>query len=200
MEAHMVRFGTFTGLAALALFTSACSDFGKVNQGRVIAYDRANGLITLISDSNFREPGKPRFDVLPPVTIQVPANPAEMGPAPEAGRLVQLDSANRRFMVFHEGVLKSIPYTPVEEHANIPPDSGRLAGMTFPIVDKENRTVTTYCALEKKLLTARVSGEYLALPPESWKAGDEVRYYYKQPDQALRLMNVTKTDINKGGK
>lgn len=196
----MARFGTWMAIAALALFTPACSDFGKVNQGRVIAYDRVNGLVTLISDSNYREPGKPRFDVLPPVTVKLPADPAEMGPAPEAGRLVQLDSANRRFVVFDAGTLKSIPYTPVEEHANTPSDSSRVAGVAFPVIDRQNRTVTTYCALEKRLLTARVPEKYLALPPETWKTGDEVRYYYKQPGQALRFMNVTKTDIYKGGK
>jgi hypothetical protein len=38
------------------------------------------------------------------------------------------------------------------------------------------------------------------MPDDTWKIGDEVRYYYKDPAQALRLMNVTRTDLNKGGK
>jgi len=31
----------------------------------------------------------------------------------------------------------------------------------------------------------------------TWRTGDVVRYYYKTPGQALRLMNVTATDLSK---
>jgi hypothetical protein len=37
----------------------------------------------------------------------------------------------------------------------------------------------------------------LAMPAGTWRAGDVVRYYYKDPARALRLMNVTATDLAK---
>ncbi len=46
--------------------------------------------------------------------------------------------------------------------------------------------------------TFEVQESYRALPAGTWKFGDEIRYYYKDPGQALRLMNVTKTDLTKG--
>ena len=48
--------------------------------------------------------------------------------------------------------------------------------------------MTIYSRRKKILLTFAVPDEYLALPDDTWKSGDEVRYYYKQPGQALRLM------------
>ena len=52
---------------------------------------------------------------------------------------------------------------------------------------------------ERTLITFRAPDELLSLPADTWRSGDVIRYYYKQPDQALRLMNVTKTDLNKAG-
>ena len=37
------------------------------------------------------------------------------------------------------------------------------------------------------------------MPADTWQGGDVVRDYYKNPAQALRLMNVTKTDLSKSG-
>jgi hypothetical protein len=47
------------------------------------------------------------------------------------------------------------------------------------------------------LITFPVSDELLAMPVETWRSGDVVRYYYKDPAHALRLMNVTQTDLYK---
>ncbi len=134
--------------ASLAL--AACGRFGTVNQGRVVAFDRAQGLVTLISDSNYRDPAHPRFDRLPPVTIHVPADRNEMGPEPQPGLLLSLDCAHRGAVLF---------------------DPATQSLRTLP------------CD----------SPEYRNLPSEARRFGDEIRYYYKDPAVALRLMNVTKT-------
>ena len=70
------RVGFFASLAVFA----GCGGFGRVNQGQVVEYQRGTGLVTLIGDSNYRDPSSPRFDVLPPATIRIPQNPQEMGP------------------------------------------------------------------------------------------------------------------------
>lgn len=190
-------------LAALALLllVSGCGRFGRVNQGRVIEFDRAKGLVTLIQDSN-TQPGKPRFDVLPPVTVRVPRDAREMGPEPEAGKLIDLDSDRGRAVVFdaQSGSLRTIAVSVVERRDNVPPSDARVAGLAFPMIDRAQRTVTVYSSARQQFIRFSVAGEHLSLPPDSWKMGDDVRYYYKEPGQALRLMNATKTDLVKGGK
>lgn len=56
-----------------------------------------------------------------------------------------------------------------------------------------------YSPSDKMTVTFAASADLLALPADTWKSGDVVRYYYKEPGQALRLMNVTKTDLSKAG-
>ena len=180
--------------AALALAMAACGDFGKVNQGRVVAFDREKGTVTLVSDSNYMEPGNPKFDVLPAVTIRVPENPKEMGPAPEAGKLLHLDLAAGRMVVFDPAPAASRTSHSGSSAAVRTPRREELAAL--PAVDRAAGTVRL--AVKNAILTLAVPGEYLSLPDDTWKAGDEVRYYYKDPGQALRLMNVTRTDISSG--
>ena len=69
---------------APVLFSLGCSNYGKVDQGRVIAFDKEKGLVTVIRDSAGTT-NKPKYDVLPPITVKVPTDPDEMGPAPGGG-------------------------------------------------------------------------------------------------------------------
>ena len=193
------RHGWLTALAGLALACGwGCGRFGRVDQGRVIAYDPQSGLVTLILDSNYKEPGKPRYDVLPPVSVRVPADPAAMGPAPQAGGLVELDLRNRQAVIFDAASqsLKAIRLEMLEMAENVGRDDARVARVRFPMVDRTKKAVTLYSARKRQLITFGVPEEYLGLPERTWVAGDEVRYYYKDPGQALRMMNVTKTEVS----
>jgi len=64
------------------------------------------------------------------------------------------------------------------------------------VVDRVRKTITLYAAKDRTLITFGVSDDLLAMPADTWRAGDVVRYYYKDPAQALRLMNVTRTDLS----
>ena len=176
------------GLAGLA----GCLRFGQVNEGRVIAYDKERGLVTLISDSNFQDPTRPRYDVLPPVTVKIPENPREMGPAPAAGKLMSLDAASRRITFYDSAsqTFRTVDYQP----------GGEPAGGPYPAVDRQRKTVTLMVSSETRPLTISLPDELLSLPEDTWSMGDVVRYYYKDPGQALRMMNVTRTDLTKKGK
>lgn len=176
--------------------------FGRVNQGQVIEYRQAEGLVTLISDSNYRDPAHPRFDILPPVTIHVPADRREMGPAPEAGKLLQLDRRNRRAVIFDSraGSLRTVAFHLTAEQTGVGPGDARLRANRFPVVDRAHKAITIYSPRDRTIMTFSVTEECFALPDDSWKIGDEVRYYYKDPQRALRLMNVTKTDLNEAAK
>lgn len=183
----LIRITIFIALATLA----GCGGFGKINQGQVVAYDRSAGRITLISDSNYLDPAHPRFDVLPPVTIRTPADPREMGPEPEAGKLLVADCAHHRAVFFDSAAssLRTVPCTLVSERSDVPPAEGRRLGG----VSRGN--ISVYQEREQRLITFSVPEEYRTLPDDTWRAGDEIRYYYKEPDRALRLMNVTRTEL-----
>jgi hypothetical protein len=192
-------------IAAALWFATGCADSGsvggKVEQGRAIAFDKQNGVVTLILDSAPKS-DQPKYDVLPPVTVKLPVNPSEIGPLPDAGRLLSFDTKQRTVVFFDSssGTLRTVSYLLVNEQDDVSRNDPRVAKTKFPAVDRQNKTVTIYSRRKKLLLTFSVPDEYLALPDDTWKSGDEIRYYYKQPGQALRLMNVSKTDLTKAGK
>jgi hypothetical protein len=176
------------GLLAFAVWHAAgCGVTGKVDQGRVIQFDQDRGLVTLIRDSNYRDPRRPRYDVLPPVSVRIPSDPKDMGPAPRPGRLLNFDSGRRVLTVFdaRAGQLREIPFEPASQSDASDPNSRR-------------RIVNVASAGGRVLATVSVA-EHEG-QEDTWTFGDEVRYYYKQPGQALRMMNVTKTDVMHSGK
>ena len=191
---------TIATVAAL-WFATGCANPGKVEQGRAIAFDKQNGVVTLILDSAPKS-DQPRYDVLPPVVVKLPVDPNETGPAPEAGKLLLFDTKQRMVVFFDaaSATIKTVFYLPVDEQNGVSRNDPQVANKKFPAVDRQKKTVTIYSRRKKVLLTFAVPDEYLALPDDTWKSGDEIRYYYKQPSQALRLMNVSKTDLTKGGK
>jgi hypothetical protein len=183
-------------IAFLANF--GCAEFGQVNQGQAVHFDRAAGVVTLISDSNYNDPANPRYDTLPPVTVRIPQDPNDMGPEPEAGWLLSLDTEAGKAVVYNPDSrsLRSIEIVPIERQSGVAPNSPLVAGKTFPIVDRQSKSVTVYSRSWRSLVRFTVADEHLNLPEAAWRVGDQVRYYYKSPDQALRFMNVSKTDLS----
>ena len=188
-------------IAAAALLSAACGNYGKVEQGRAVAYDKQGGVVTLILDSA-PQSDQPRYDGLPPVKVKVPQDPNAMGAPPDVGRMLYNDFDERQIVIFDpEAVaIKTVSYTVVERFGKVTRDDPRVAKAKLPRVDRQKKTVTIYSRRFMILLTFAVPDEYLALPDITWKAGDEIRYYYKEPGQALRMMNVSKTDLSKADK
>lgn len=175
-----------------------CGELGQVDQGRVIAYDKDKGIVTLIQDKK-GEPGNPDYNTLPPHTYTIPADPNEMGPVPKAGYRMKLDAKAKKITIFDPATqtFKVIPYTLIDQRENVGKDNPLVKDKTFPIIDKEKKTITEYSGRQKLLVTFAVPDEYFNLPEHVWEAGDEVRVYYKEPGKALRMMNITRTDIFK---
>jgi hypothetical protein len=200
----MITARTCWGVAAAVACAVAlgCGGSGSVNQGQVVEFDGAKGLIVLIQDSNYLNPASPKFDVLPPVRVRVPVDKREMGPAPETGKLLALDCEKKQLVVFDAASqgFRTINFTLIGRRDNVYGDDSRVAGVRFPVVDRDKRTITVYRSKERRLVTFSVPDEIFGLPADCWRTGDEVRYYYKDPGQALRVMNITKTDIHKTGK
>jgi hypothetical protein len=194
-------------LAILSLIgTVGCSekDFGKVDQGRTISFDKDKKTVTFIRDIS-ADPAKPDYSHLPPVTYQLPSDPAETGPDPKAGLRIRLDTAKSQIVIFDPATqnFKTIPYQLVDQKEKVEKDFplvfDRDTGQPkkFPVVDRDQKTITLYSSRQKTLTRISVPDEYLVLPDFTWDSGDEVRVYYKEEGKALRFMNITKADLFK---
>lgn len=196
-----MRMRKFVGLtlamAALMMIMS-CDEMGKVIQGRTIAYDKENKKVTFIEDKSL-EKGKPEYVLLPPVVYITPEDPNEMGAPPSAGQRMKLDVDNNTITIFDTATqqFKDITYTLIDKKVQVGKDDPLVRDKTFPIVNKYEKSIQIYSKRQKTLVTFSLPDEYFSLPDETWSAGDEVRIYYKERGKALRMMNITKTDIFK---
>lgn len=191
---------------AMALTLTGCdeSKFGKVEQGRVIAFDADKREVTVIHDSAM-DTLHPVYDVVPPAVFKLPTDPAETGPLPKAGQRLKLDTEKKEIEIydFTTQALVFVPITivdlqqPVDKEHPLVYDKAARKAKKFPVIDPEKRTITVYFGRQKMLCTFSVPDNYFAYPESTWDAGDEVRIYFKEAGQALRFMNVSKTDIFK---
>lgn len=192
--------------AALVMPLAGCNkdDYPKVEQGRTIAFNKDTKEVTLIHDSAM-DPQKPVYDVLPPSVFKLPTDPAETGPEPKAGGRLKLDTDKKVIVIYDSKTQKivDLPITitdlqqPIDKDHPLVFDKEANKAKKFPVVDKEKKTVTLYSGRQKMLCTFALPDQYIGYPESTWDAGDEVRLTYRTPGQALRFMNITKTDIFK---
>ena len=175
---------------------AACSDAGKVEQGRAVAFDKEKKTVTIIRDAA-RDPAHPRYDLLPPAVFELPTGPREMGPEPKTGLRLGIDPEGGHVVLYNPAnrTIDRIPVRIVARHAGVDRTDPLVQGKTFPAVDPDTRIVTIYSGRDKLLLSFLPPEPYRELRPEDWDAGDEVRIYFREDGKALRLMNVSRTDI-----
>jgi len=199
-----IKYCWILGLALLLfLLTLGCGELGKVDQGRVVEFDKAKGTVTLIREK--ADSQKSDYSILPPCTYTIPADPEEMGAEPKVGYRMKLDTKKNQIVIFNPASqnLKTIYYTLIDQKDNIAKDNPLVFDKAeekpkkFPVIDREKKTIAIYSGTQKILITFTVPEEYFALPDKAWDAGDEVRIYYKEEGKARRLMNVSKIDIFK---
>jgi len=184
------------------IIITACGEMGKIDQGRVIAYDKEKKTVTVLYDKN-ADPEKPEY-ILPPHTYTLPADPHEAGAEPKAGKRIKLDLNNNQIIIFDNATqnFKTINYKVIDMKEKIEKDNQLLYDTdkkpkTFPVIDKADKTITIYSKRQKTLVTFTFADEYFLLPDDTWTSGDEVRIFYHEDGKALRFMNITKTDIFK---
>jgi hypothetical protein len=192
-------------LAALpVVFLAGCVDYGKVDQGRTVAVDKEKKTVTFIRDKA-NDAAKPDYTYLPALTYSFPVNPAEMGEIPKAGLRMKLD-ADKGLVVLYDPKKQNfdtINVQIVDKQEGIDSkhplvfDAAAGKAKPFPAVDKDKKIVTIYSGRQKLLVSFIPPEEYMSLPTTAWDSGDEVRVYYKEEGKALRMMNVTRTDIFK---
>ncbi|MBM4301012.1 MAG: DUF4881 domain-containing protein [Deltaproteobacteria bacterium] len=183
--------------ATLVLGGLGCGELGKVDQGRVIAFDKEKDTVTFINDVK-HDAANPDYSGAP-ATFAMPKEPEERGADPKAGLRMKLDTKTREIVIYDLPTksMKSITYTLIDQKENVGRESPIVAEKKFPMVDKDKKAITVYSGRQKLLVTFSVPEEYFALPDYTWEAGDEVRIYYKEPGKIARFMNMTKTDIFK---
>ena len=81
-------------VALLTFGVLGCDEYGKVDQGRVIAFDKDKQTVTVIQDKAM-DSQNPDYSILPPHTYTMPADPAERGADPKVGYRMQLDVENK---------------------------------------------------------------------------------------------------------
>lgn len=175
-----------------------CGDYGKVDQGRVVKYDKDKRVVTLIRDAK-ADPANPDYNHLPPVTYSMPLDPMETGAEPKAGQRMKLDAKSRQIVIFDPASqnFKTIDYTLIDQKESVDKTDPLVKDKKFPAVDRDKKTITVYSGRQKILTTFSVPDEYFSMPDSTWDAGDEARIYYKKDGQAQRFMNISKTDIYK---
>jgi hypothetical protein len=68
-------------IALPVMFLLGCGEYGKVDQGRVVAFDKDKRVVTIIRDKKI-DTLNPDYSYLPPLTYILPTDPAEMVPSP----------------------------------------------------------------------------------------------------------------------
>lgn len=196
--------GVIIIVAAVYIYVASPKDFGKIDQGRVIAYDKEKRTVTLIRDKN-EDPKKPDYSTLPPHTYQLPMvgeGDPKMGPEPKAGKRMKLDAKKNELIMFDDATknLKVVKYTLIDQKENVGKKDPLLVGpdgkpKKFPAIDKEKKIITIYSGRQKLLTTVSVPDADFNPDPAYWDAGDEVRIYYREEGKAIKFMNISKTDI-----
>ena len=194
-------------LVALAcLSLAACGEYGDVEQGRVVSFDKETDTVVIIKDAGIDD-SRPQYTVLPAHSFKMPADPAERGADPAVGLRKMLD-VEKKILTMYNPKTEAFDELPFEiisldENVNLRQrhplvwDSTTRKARSFPVVDAEKRTITIFSTRQSLLVTLKLSEEdFNSYGEKDWNAGDEVRIYYRDPGVALRFMNVTRTDFS----
>ena len=181
----------------LTTFLAACNFEGGVEQGRCVAFNPEAKTMTIVVDVT-HDQFNPHYSG-GAHTYKLPAAPGEMGPTPVVGGRLMIDLAKNTVLIYdnNANAVREIPVQFVDVEKNIRPKHPKVAGKTFPIVDKEQQTVTVYSSRLSALITFKVPASEIDLPVYAWTAGNEMRVAFRtsDKDQAIRIMNVSKTNI-----
>lgn len=184
-------------VVALSFALAACDFDGGVEQGRCVAYDQAANTVTLVVDTTLDQ-HNPHYSG-GVHTFKLPTDPRDMGPAPTPGGRLMLEIDKGMILYYdpQDQKVKEMPVQFTEVEKGVTAKSPKLAGKTFPLVNREAGTITVYSPRLESLVTFKVPAEALDMPPYTWTAGDEVRIAFRKENknQAIRFMNVSKTSI-----
>ena len=196
-------------LMIVGLSLAGCGEYGKVEQGRTVAFDSTTTppTVWIIQDSGIEE-GNPHYDVLPAHPFVLPDDRAEIGALPFAALRVRLDVDGKVITMYNASTKQfdKLPFDIVKDDKDVSVrrrhplvwDATTRSAKKFPVINEAENSITIYSRRQSRLTTIKLSAEdFGKYKGDEWDAGDEVRMYYKEPGKALRFMNITKTDITR---
>ena len=193
-------------LVLAGLMIAGCGEFGQVEQGRTVGFDKEKAIVSIIVDTNLDSKKPPAYTELPPHDYKLPTDPAERGQDPSPALRMNLDVDKKIITMYNPkaNAFEELPFEVVEDHKDVYLDrrdpkvwDGKTRrAKKFPVISEENKTIQIFSRRQNRLTTLKLSeddfGKYTG---DEWDAGDEVRIYYKKPREAARFMNITKTDL-----
>ena len=183
---------------SVALLTG-CNFDGGVEQGRCVAFDATARTLTIVVDVT-HDQFNPHYSG-GTHTFKLPVESKDMGPTPSVGGRLMIDLVKNTVLIYDQKTSSvrelAVQFTDVEK--NVGSNHPKVKGKTFPIIDKDQQTVTVYSGRQKSLITFKIPAEAQDYPAYVWTAGDEMRIAYRNADkaQSMRIMNVSKTNIFK---
>jgi hypothetical protein len=195
-------------LVLTGLMLAGCGDYGKVEQGRAVAFDKEKSQVTIIIDNNLDVKKQPNYSTLPVHVYTLPTDPAERGQDPVPALRMNLDVEKKIITMYNPRTkaFEELPFEVKEDHPNVDVrrrhplvwDQTARRAVKFPKIDAATRSITIYSRRQLRVTTITLSeADFAKYKDNEWDAGDEVRIYYKEQGKALRFMNITKTDITR---
>ena len=113
-------------------------------------------------------------------TFKLPAEARDMGPAPTVGGRLMIELEKSALLLYDPDSksIKELPVQFTDVEKNISAKHPKVAGKTFPVVDKEKQTVTVYssaCGLWSPLGARARAGS----APYVGRSCDEMRIAYR---------------------
>jgi hypothetical protein len=196
-------------LLVLASFMLAgCGEYGQVEQGRTVYFDREKSIVGIVVDDNIDPKKPPNYATLPAHFYALPTDPIERGENPTPAKRMNLDVEKKLITMYDTNAkaFEDLPFDVVEDHKDVDVrrrhplvwDQSTRRAIRFPRVNAAERTVQIYSRRQLRLTTLTLSeADFAKYKDKEWDAGDEVRIYYKAQGKAQRFMNITKTDITR---
>jgi hypothetical protein len=190
----------FIGVLYLSLLTViGCGGKEKIDQGRIIDFDKINRTITLIRDKKANALD-PDYSQLPPITYILVKDFLGTEPELKAGLRMKLDTVKNQIIIYDPATkkFKIVDYNVLDKKENVAIENPLVFDRelkktkNFPIIDQERKMITIYSRRQRILTTFTLPEKYFNLPEYTWDAGDDVRVFYKEEGKALRLLNITR--------
>ena len=168
------------------------TDYGKtVEQGRCVAF--TGDKVTFVRDTNVDPRGSAKYEGTV-LTFNMPADPKEKGPEPAFGSFVSFNIDKSQIQVFKDGALSTVAVQFENVKKGVERHADEVKGKMFPMLNAEKKEVTVYANMT--LATFKIPAD-LPDTAQFWTRGDDVRVFFKEKGQALRFMNISKTNIFK---
>jgi len=182
----------FAGVLFAILCCAASVAVAETQQGRTIIFDQNAKTILILPNKSGDM--KSTDYVLPALSFTLPADPAAIDIPPVAGGRMRLDLEKSFVRIYNPATsaYEEIPIQVLNIVKDLTADHELVKGKSFPIIDAEKKTITEWSPRQGLVATFTADDKYMAMPPSTWIAGNEVLIHFTTPGKADRIENLTK--------